>query len=361
MNLLDNKTVAIIGAGPGGLTLARLLQQKGIHVKVYERDIDRTARVQGATLDLHHDTGLRAITAAGLLDAFKAHYRPGHDSYRITDKNGAILYDENAHSTFGDETFRPEIDRGPLRNLLLDSLAPGTVIWNSHITGITDSQLATADLIIGADGANSKIRPYVTPIQPVYSGLTYIVGNIPAAAQQTPQIWSLINDGMIMALDDAKALFLSTRGDGSLDFYIGWKVATATGIPDIKAWFQQEFAGWSSLWLELFTHTDIAIRPLTGMPSGLTWTSQDKITLLGDAAHVLPPNGDGVNFAMLDALNLSENLTNGHFKTIPAAIKAYEEKMFERFEKERIDTYEMIDWTFAPNGRQKMIDMLSAS
>jgi 2-polyprenyl-6-methoxyphenol hydroxylase-like FAD-dependent oxidoreductase len=368
MNLLDNKTVAIIGAGPGGLTLARLLQQKGIQVKVYERDIDKTARVQGATLDLHHASGLRAITAAGLLDAFKTHYRPGHDSYRITDKNGTIHYEESTSSTFGDATFRPEIDRGPLRDLLLDSLRHGTVTWNSHIVGIEDSkiilqdgQTATADLVIGADGANSKIRPYLTPIKPAYSGLTYIVGNIPDAAQHTPQIRALINDGMIMALDDSKGLFLSTRGDGSLDFYIGWKVETVTNIPDIKQWFQQEFAGWSPLWLELFTTRDITIRPLTGMPSGLTWTSQDKLTLLGDAAHVLPPNGDGVNFAMLDALNLAENLTNGKYTSITSAIAAYEEKMLERFERERIETYDMLNWTYAPNGRQKMIDMLSAS
>lgn len=368
MNLLDNKTVAIIGAGPGGLTLARLLQQKGAHVKVYERDTDRTARVQGATLDLHHDTGLKAIHAAGLLDAFKTHYRPGHDCYRITDKHGTIHYDEITQSTFGDENFRPEIDRGPLRDLLLDSLHPNTVTWNSHIVAIENGQLifqdgqqATADLIIGADGANSKIRPYVTHIKPVYTGLTYIVGNIPHSKENTPQIWQLINDGMIMAMDEGKALFLSTRGDGSLDFYIGWKVATVTDIPDIKAWFQQEFAGWSPIWLELFSNPDITIRPLTGMPSGLTWTSQPNITLLGDAAHVLPPNGDGVNFAMLDALHLAENLTNGTCTSITHAIAAYEEKMLERFERERIDTYDMLDWTYAPNGRQKMIDMLSFS
>lgn len=63
--LLQGKTIAIVGGGPGGLLLARLLQQEGIPVNVYERDRDRFARQQGATLDLHMATGLKAITAAG--------------------------------------------------------------------------------------------------------------------------------------------------------------------------------------------------------------------------------------------------------------------------------------------------------
>lgn len=65
--LLDNKKVVIIGAGPGGLTLARLLQKKNIKVQVYERDYDKNARVQGSPLDLHQDSGLAALKEAGLI------------------------------------------------------------------------------------------------------------------------------------------------------------------------------------------------------------------------------------------------------------------------------------------------------
>ena len=69
MNVLDGKAIAIVGGGPGGLTLARLLQQGGANVTVYERDQSRSARVQGSALDLHEDSGLAALGAAGLLDA----------------------------------------------------------------------------------------------------------------------------------------------------------------------------------------------------------------------------------------------------------------------------------------------------
>src|SRR6218665_733448 len=132
--LINNKSIAIVGGGPAGLTLARLLQLKGANVKVYERDQNRAVRVQGATLDLHDDSGLKAISAAGLMDAFKAHYRPGADLIRIVDQHAAIKYDQHESpdiQDFGDPHFRPEIDRGPLRNLLLDALQPGTVVWDS--------------------------------------------------------------------------------------------------------------------------------------------------------------------------------------------------------------------------------------
>src|SRR6478736_5843288 len=100
--LLQNKKIAIIGGGPGGLTLARLLQLKGINVKVYERDFSRDVRVQGATLDLHHESGLKALEEAGLMDAFKANYRPNADRLRIVDENAQIFLDDHSEESTGD-------------------------------------------------------------------------------------------------------------------------------------------------------------------------------------------------------------------------------------------------------------------
>lgn len=79
VNLLKDKKVAILGGGPGGLTLARLLQLKGAEVKVYERDFNKESRVQGAIVDLHFDSGLKVMSAAGLLDSFKEVYMRGAD------------------------------------------------------------------------------------------------------------------------------------------------------------------------------------------------------------------------------------------------------------------------------------------
>ena len=70
--LLKNKKIAIIGAGPAGLTIAKLLQQKGVNVTVYERDKDAKIRIWGGTLDLHKDSGQDAMKSAGLLEDYYA-------------------------------------------------------------------------------------------------------------------------------------------------------------------------------------------------------------------------------------------------------------------------------------------------
>src|ERR1700744_5677761 len=92
--LIRDKQIAIVGGGPGGLTLARLLQMKGADVKVYERDLHKDARAQGATLDLHDESGLKALREAGLIGQFMANYRPGAELVRILDKNAAIIAED---------------------------------------------------------------------------------------------------------------------------------------------------------------------------------------------------------------------------------------------------------------------------
>jgi 2-polyprenyl-6-methoxyphenol hydroxylase-like FAD-dependent oxidoreductase len=131
MSAIDGKKIAIVGGGPGGLTLARLLQQSGAQVAVYERDQSRNARFQGSALDLHEDSGLAALEAAGLREAFWANHRPDLDNLRLTDANGTVLHDHPRRMS--GPGHRPEIERGPLRDLLVDSLQPGTVHWDCKL------------------------------------------------------------------------------------------------------------------------------------------------------------------------------------------------------------------------------------
>ncbi|MDO7886554.1 FAD-dependent oxidoreductase [Hymenobacter cheonanensis] len=381
--LLQDKKIAIIGGGPGGLTLARLLQQSGATVQVYERDLNRHERVQGGTLDLHHESGLAALRAAGLLDAFKKHYRPGADHLRITDQHATIVLDEHAetqNATFGDEHFRPEIDRGPLRDLLLDSLQPGTVVWDSHLLAVmphgTSWQLAfangttaLADILIGADGANSKIRPLVTPIRPFYSGVMVVEGAVYDAAQHAPRVSQLLQGGKIFALGDEKTLVVSAKGDNSLNFYLGFKAPEtwpqASGLDfqhaaQLQAWFRQESAGWASLWEELFAAVPAACmpRPQYCMPLTQTWPAQPNSTLLGDAAHLMPPYaGEGVNMAMLDALELSNCLTSAQFPNLQAAIAHYEQHMRQRASAVAQDTMEQTAALHAPEGLAHLVGL----
>src|SRR6185369_16281131 len=127
--LTDNKKIAIVGGGMAGLTLARLLQMKQADVRVYERDVNREVRVQGSTLDLHEGSGLEAMKRAGLLEEFYKHHRPVASRMRIVDKDLTVQFDDHdLEETIAEH--RPEIDRAPLRDILLNSLKPGTVIWN---------------------------------------------------------------------------------------------------------------------------------------------------------------------------------------------------------------------------------------
>lgn len=348
MKDLTNKKIAIVGGGPGGLTLARLLQMQGVDVKVYERDLHEDARAQGATLDLHEESGLLALQKAGLMDAFKANYRPGADRLRLMDKYAHLLLDEHVNEK--EEMFRPEIDRGPLQKMLLNSLQPGTVVWDSQFLSLStqgeswklefkNGASALADIVIAADGANSKIRPYLTPIKPFYAGVTAIEGAVYHSETASPKMHQLLNGGKIFAMGDDKTLIVSSKGDGSLAFYTSCKTdehwGRESGIDfsdktSVTAWFSKEYAGWDPVWMELFENAGpyFALRPIYCMPLDQTWEPLPDLTMLGDAAHLMPPYaGEGVNMAMLDALELSQCLMSDEYPTTLAAIAAYEKQM----------------------------------
>jgi 2-polyprenyl-6-methoxyphenol hydroxylase-like FAD-dependent oxidoreductase len=348
MNNLEDKTIAIVGGGPGGLTLARLLQMAGANVTIYERDENSNARAKGATLDLHEESGLLALQEAGLMDAFWANYRPGADRMHLMDKDANSILEENVAGE--NDSSRPEIDRGPLQQILLDSLQPGTVIWDSHFISMSQKNRvwklefkngteAFADIVIAADGANSKIRPYLTDIKPFYSGVTAIEGAVYDSALNSPKVHQLLNGGKIFAFGDSKSLIVSAKGDGSVVFYPSFKTddkwVLQSGIDftdkaQVLEWFKTEYAGWDEVWLELFENAtgNFIPRTLYCMPFDQTWEAQPNLTMLGDAAHLMPPfAGEGVNMAMLDALELSQCLLNNNFADTHQAITAYEKQM----------------------------------
>lgn len=380
MSTIKNKKIAIVGGGPGGLTLARLLQQNGIEVKIYERDEHEDARAKGATLDLHDESGLAALREAGLMEAFEANYRPGADKVRVMDKHANIVLDE--HLNPDHETHRPEIDRGPLQKILLNSLQPGTVIWNSQFLALTpqsdgwrlefkNSASATADIVIAADGANSKIRPYITAIKPTYAGVTCLEGLVYDSAKTVPGMHELLKDGKIFAFGDEKSLIVSAKGDGSLAFYIGFKKdeswANENGInfsdkAQVVSWFKEEYAGWDETWLELFENASsgLILRPQYCIPFDQTWAAQSNLTLLGDAAHLMPPYaGEGVNMAMLDALELSRCLLSDNFPDTQSAIAAYEKQMLARTAEVAEITMESTAVLHSLNAINYLVDLIS--
>lgn len=383
---LENKQIAIIGGGPSGLTLARLLQLQGVNVKVYERDSNPDARVQGSPLDLHEESGLAALRKAGLLGEFKASFMPGADRKQIMDEQSKVFFsdhEDKLEENFGHEHFRPEIDRGVLRKILLQSLNTGVVAWGKQFVGMeetnagwnitfADGTTAYADLVIAADGANSKVRPYLTDIKPFYTGITMLEGNIPGAEKHAPQINSLLKGGKIMAFGVTENLLLGQKADGEIGFYasfktdLDWAYGNNPDFSDraqLLTWFSEKYSKWSGNWQELFEHAELPMvpRPIYCMPLDQEWQAKSNLTLLGDAAHVMPPfAGEGVNMAMQDALELSECLQSDKYATILQAIENYEQHMRKRANvatKESLDNGELMH---SAGSLQAMTELFSA-
>jgi 2-polyprenyl-6-methoxyphenol hydroxylase-like FAD-dependent oxidoreductase len=375
MRAVEGKKIAIVGGGPGGLTLARLLQIRGADVAVYERDQSRDARVQGSALDLHDDSGLAALEAAGLTDAFWANHRPELDRLRLTDQHGTVLHDHARKMSGAGK--RPEIERGPLREILLDSLRPNTVQWDrklesaesrgDHVAlNFAGGESVLADVAIGADGANSRLRALVTPIRPQYVGVTLVEGVVAEAKEAVPELWNLLGGAALIALGNEQTLGMGTKPDGSILFYAGLKCADgeakrrleeANSADKRVAWFHANFEGWSELWAPLFSKASSTMwRPLLVCPPDQYWEPKPNVTLIGDAAHVMPPYaGEGVNMAMLDALVLSEQL----FGEIDSAnaIAAYETEMFARMRHMTEDTMLNTEMFYSPDASGRVVSL----
>ncbi len=383
--LIENKSIAIVGGGPGGLTLARLLQLAGANVKVYERDFNKNARLIGSPLDLHKESGLAALRKANLSDEFKKNFRPGADKMVIVNERAEIFFSDHetkSDEEFGSDHFRPEIDRGPLRKMLLESLHPETVVWDSHFISMEkqneswslhfkNGSSAPADMVIAADGANSKIRPYITNVKAFYSGVTMLEGNVYDAEKATPRIYALLNGGKIMAFGNGKNILMGQKGNGEIGFYASvktdeaWAVNNGLNYADktqLLSWFKTAYSEWSSIWYELFENaaTPFIPRPIYCMPLNQTWEALPNVTMLGDAAHVMPPfAGEGANMAMLDALELSECLTSSTYNTLQEAISFYEINMRKRAAMAAQESLENSERMHSEDALNTMLNMFS--
>lgn len=342
--VLDHKKTAVIGAGPVGLTFARLLQQSGARVKVYERDKNETARIKGGTLDLHHDVGQIAIKEAGLLHEFYARARPAGE--RSVTMDAEII--EDRYPETGHLYDRPEIDRNDLRALLLESLHPGTVVWDSRLRSLErqgdrfilhfeNGTTETADLVVGANGGMSNVQKYVTDTIPQYTGTVIIQGEVLHPPDRCPDFKKLCGDGNMAAIAEQKFFFCQNKAGGALNYYVSFRKPESwireNGLDfhnaeQISSFLGNLLGNWNKVYKELFAATDeFTLLPMRIFPVG-NWKSHKHITLIGDAAHLMPPfSGIGVNIGMLDAYYLADDLTSGKFTDIQSAINAYETRM----------------------------------
>ena len=376
---------AIIGAGPGGLVLARLLHLVNIDFVLYEAEPSRTSREQGGSLDLHAESGQLALHAAGLYSEWKKFARSEGDDMRVADKHAEVFM-KNVDPEGG---ARPEVDRIQLRGLLLDSLPEGAIQWGHKVRSISPSsngqskhevQLETAsgarteifDLVVGADGAWSKVRPLLSDIKPRYSSISCLDTRIRSVDTLHPAISELVGQGTFCAFSDKKGLVAQRNGDGSIRTYVmlqkpeTWLKEVGVDWSDAHAskkfMLEEEYMDWNDDLKSLIVHAnpDIVARPFFMLPTDFSWTSKPGLTLLGDAAHLMTPfAGEGVNLAMMDALDLSKAIVkasaDGESTDIFDAVKDYERTMLERSHEKMEETWRNLEMFFKPDAPREFV------
>jgi tetracycline resistance monooxygenase len=345
--LLKNKKVAIIGAGPVGLTMAKLLQQNGVAVTVYERDKDPEARIWGGTLDLHKDSGQQAMRRAGLLQTYYDLALPM--GINFADERGNILSTKNPSPE--NQFDNPEINRNALRKMLLDSLKRETVIWDRKLIRIKPQNKEwildfenkpgiPADFVIIANGGMSKARKFVTAGEVVETGTFIVQGDVYQPEKNCPQFFQLCNGNRLMTAHQGNLLVANPFNNGALSYGIifkkpgDWSIGNGLDFEDtqsVAGFLLNRFSNWSEAYRQLIRSTSFFVGlPIRKFPIDKPWKKNRPlpITLIGDAAHLMPPfAGHGVNIGMMDALILSGNLIDEKFETIQLAIDDYEQKM----------------------------------
>nr|WP_249792456.1 NAD(P)/FAD-dependent oxidoreductase [Bradyrhizobium sp. BRP22] len=370
-------SVTIVGAGLGGLVLARVLHIHGIPATIYEAESSAEARTQGGQLDIHEHDGQAALAAAGLVEEFRAIIHEGGQATRVLDRHGGVLFEEPDNGAGG----RPEVLRGDLRRILLDALPPDTIRWGKKLSSVSafgdgrheltfaDGSVTISGLLVGADGAWSKVRPLLSKAEPEYIGTSFVETYLYDADERHLAAAEAVGGGTMAASAPGQAIFAHREAGNILHAYTalnrpaGW--FTAIDFSDAAAATARiaaEFEGWAPALTALITKSEAApvLRMLHTLPTRHRWSRVPGATLLGDAAHLAPPAGEGANLAMLDGAELGAAIA-AHPDVIEAAIAAYEATMFPRSESAAADAHQILAVLLGDRAPFSLIDFFTGA
>ena len=340
----DVKRIGIIGGGPGGLMLGLLLQQQGHTISIFEKADSNVNRDRGGSLDIHDDSGQLALKEANIYEQFKQLARYEGEDTKVVAKDGTVLFEEDAEG----EGSRPEIDRGELCDIIMNQLEPSSIQYGytfNTLTQLENDQVEvsfkegnkeTFDLVIGADGAFSKVRSFISDVDVEYNNISMVELNVNNVKNDHPDLAQFNKNSKMMALGDNKAILGQLNGDGRIKVYMSYLMDAdklddykALSKGEIKQQLLKDFADWSpelKKYIE-YASDDMLLRRIYKLPIGFTWESNGNITLMGDAAHLMSPfAGEGVNMAFYDAYLLASAIKTS--QDLKSAIAQYEEEMY---------------------------------
>ena len=369
--------VTIVGAGLGGLILARVLHVHGVPATIYEAELSAETRTQGGQLDIHEHDGQAALEAAGLTDAFRAIVHEGGQASRVLDQHGTVLLDEPDDGGGG----RPEVLRGDLRRILIDSLPGEMIQWGRKLTGVrplgdgrhdlafADGSAVTSRLLVGADGAWSKVRPLLSDAKPEYVGVTFVETYLYNADERHALTAEAVGGGALFALAPGQGIFAHREAGNILHTYVALNRPAAwiagidfTDAVAAAAQVAAEFDGWAPALIALITDGETAPVPrmLHALPNAHRWDRTPGVTLLGDAAHLAPPAGEGANLAMLDGAELGKAIA-AHPDDIEAALTAYEAALFPLSESAAVDAHQILELCLGERAPFGLVDFFTGA
>lgn len=334
---------------------------------------------------------------AGLWDEFVKHARPESDCLKLVDlESGEVFWDENAGDGRSDEeeksvedmlNGRPEIDREWLMKITYGALPEGSVKWGAKLKEVTSNASDAAkhdlhfadgsteegfDLVVGGDGAWSKVRNLLTSVKPQYSGIS-AVELWHNYVQSEPWLLNYVGAGSCFAFAEGSAVLSQRQGDGTLRTYACLRVPENFVADCGIDWEDQDTA--RTQFIERhFNHVspdlqrlltlskdNLTLRALYELPIGFSYAHRSGITLIGDAAHLMTPfAGIGVNVGMTDSLVLAREIIASckGDKSLDEGVSAYEEELRPRAKKAMEKTAKGKERHFRDGGSREMADMM---